>query len=65
LKVRYREPVMIGVEMLIRAWITESFPPLYYLKAELRQEDCVKVTAMAKFMERNETDNCGHHTGRE
>ena len=65
LKVRYRKPVVIGEEMLIRAWITESFPPLYYLKAELRQKDCLKVSATAKFMERNEKGDCRHHTGRE
>jgi acyl-coenzyme A thioesterase PaaI-like protein len=65
LKVRYRKPVVIGEEMLIRAWITESFPPLYHLKAELRQKDCVKVTATAKFVERNEREDSHHHPGRE
>lgn len=65
LKVRYRKPVIIGEEMFIRAWITKSFTPLYYLKAELRQQDCVKVTAMAKFMERNEKDDYRHHPRRE
>lgn len=65
LKVRSRKPVIIGEEMFIRAWITKSFTPFYYLKAELRQKDCVKVTAMAKFMERNEKDDCRHHPRRE
>ena len=54
LKVRYRKPVVIGIEMLVRAWITDSFPPLHHLKAELKQEGCVKATALAKFMERHE-----------
>jgi len=65
LKVRYRKPVIIGEEIFIRAWITKSFPPLYCLKAELRQKDCVNATAMAKFMQCNERADCRHHTGRE
>ena len=54
LKVRYREPVVIGEEMRIRAWIERSLPPLHYLAAELKQGDCVKAVATAKFMERHE-----------
>ena len=65
LKVRYRKPVLIGEEMLIRAWITQSHSPLHLLKAELRQEGCVKAIASAKFVERNETDDYSHHPGRE
>jgi acyl-coenzyme A thioesterase PaaI-like protein len=65
LKVRYREPVVIGTEMLIRAWITQSHPPLYLLKAELTQEGCIRATASAKFVERNGRDNCSHHAGGE
>jgi uncharacterized protein (TIGR00369 family) len=53
LKVRYREPVVIGEEMRIRAWIERSSPPLYFLAAELKQADCVKAVATAKFMERH------------
>jgi len=64
LKVRYRKSVFIGQEMLIRAWITRSQPPLHLLEAELQQGGCVKAIASAKFMERNERDNCRHHTGR-
>jgi uncharacterized protein (TIGR00369 family) len=52
LNVRYREPVVIGEEMRIRAWITRSLPPLFMLAAELKQGDCVKAAATAKFMER-------------
>ena len=37
LNVRYREPVAIGEEMFIRAWITNSLPPLHLLAAELKQ----------------------------
>jgi uncharacterized protein (TIGR00369 family) len=65
LKVRYRKPVFIGQEMTIRAWITRSQPPLHLLEAELKQGRCIKAIASAKFMERNERNNCRHHTGRE
>jgi acyl-coenzyme A thioesterase PaaI-like protein len=51
LNVRYREPVVIGDEMRIRAWIERSLPPLHLLAAELKQGNCVKATATAKFME--------------
>ena len=65
LKVRYRNPVVIGEEMIIRAWVTRSQSPLHLLEAQLKQEGCIKATASAKFMERNERDDCRHHTGRE
>ena len=65
LKVRYRKPVLIGQEMTLRAWITRSQPPLHLLEAELKQEDCIKAIASAKFMERNEKNNCRHDAGRE
>jgi acyl-coenzyme A thioesterase PaaI-like protein len=65
LKVRYREPVIIGEEMLIRAWITRSQSPLHLLEAKLTQQGCLRATASAKFVERNECDDCSHHAGRE
>ena len=65
LKVRYRKPVLIGQEMTLRAWITRSQPPLHLLEAELKQEGCIKAIASAKFMERNEKNNCRHDAGRE
>lgn len=52
LKVRYREPVQIGEEMSVRAWIKRSLPPLHVLIAELKQGGRVKAVATAKFMER-------------
>ncbi len=52
LNVRYRKPVVIGEEMLIHAWITRSSPPLHLLAAELKQGNCVKAAAKAKFVER-------------
>ncbi len=57
LKVRYREPVIIGEEVLLRAWIVQSLSPLHMLKAELKQKGCVKATASAKFVERNGIDD--------
>ncbi len=65
LKVRYREPVIIGEEMLIRARIASSASRLYLLEAELKQGGCVKAAASAKFVERNERNDCNHHPGRE
>jgi uncharacterized protein (TIGR00369 family) len=65
LKVRYRKPVFTGQEMIIRAWITRSLSPLHLLEAELKQEGCIKAIASAKFMERNEKNNCRHDAGRE
>jgi uncharacterized protein (TIGR00369 family) len=65
LKIRYRKPVLIGQELLVRAWIKKSRPPLHLLEAELQQEGCVKAIASAKFLERNESPACHHHPGRE
>ena len=52
LNVRYQEPVVIGEELSVRAWIERSAPPLYWLTAELKQGNRIKATATAKFMER-------------
>ena len=57
LNVRFREPVVIGEEMLIRAWIEHSHSPLHLMKAELKQQGCVRATASAKFVERNESQS--------
>jgi acyl-coenzyme A thioesterase PaaI-like protein len=65
LRVRYRKPVLIGQEISVRAWITESEPPLHHLEAELKQEGCIKAIASAKFMERDESNTCRHDAGRE
>ena len=54
LRVRYRQPVVIGPEISLRAWIEQRHPPLFLLKAELIQEGCVRATASAKFMQRHE-----------
>jgi uncharacterized protein (TIGR00369 family) len=65
LKVRYRKPVFIGQEMIIRAWIRRSQSPLHLLEAELKQEGCAKAIASAKFFESNERADRRHHAGRE
>jgi len=52
LNVRYREPVLVGEEIHLRAWIERYQAPLHLLAAELKQGDCVRATATAKFMER-------------
>ena len=53
LTVRYREPVLIGLEIQLTSWIENRYPPLFNLRAELKQDNCVKATASAKFMQRN------------
>ena len=53
LNVRYRKPVVIGEEMLHSRLDQRSSPPLHLLAAELKQGDCVKAAATAKFMERS------------
>ena len=64
LKVRYHKPVLIGPEILLQAWIRQSHAPLHLLEAELRQEDCLKAVASAKFFECNERTRHPHHPGR-
>lgn len=51
LRVRYREPVLVGPEISLRAWMERSHAPLFLLRAELLQEGCLKAMASAKFME--------------
>ena len=65
LKVRYRKPVVIGEEMIVRAWITRSKPPIHFLEAELKQEGCAKAIASAKFFEPNERADPNHLPDRE
>lgn len=53
LTVRYRHPVAATEGLTVHAWVTGSRAPLHLLRAELRQGGRVKVTAQAKFIERN------------
>ena len=49
LNLRFRHPVRLGVDAVIRAWLVDQYPPLYSLKAELHQEDQTCAVAEAKF----------------
>ena len=51
LNVRFRHPVVTDKTATVRAWIDESSPPLYVLKAEVVQAEQVKATACGKFVE--------------
>jgi len=51
LNVRFRHPVLTGRKAIVRAWIDQSSPPLYVLKAELIQDEQVKATTTGKFMD--------------
>ena len=52
LKIRYRRPVVIGEEMLVRGKLMRVTRPLFHLRAELTQGGFVKATATGKFMQR-------------
>ena len=54
LNVRYQAPVLVGPEIQLKSWIENRYSPLFLLRAELRQDHCVKAIASAKFMERHE-----------
>ena len=54
LKVRFRSPVAIGQGSLVRAWIEGSSSPFHLLKAELIQNQQVKVRATGKFVEQSD-----------
>ncbi len=49
LDLRYRHPVQVDREAVVRAQLVNRYPPLYTLKAELVQEDVVCASAEAKF----------------
>lgn len=50
LNVRYRRSVRSGAPVLVTARLRESFAPLHYLEAEIRQDGSVCAQARAKFM---------------
>jgi acyl-coenzyme A thioesterase PaaI-like protein len=52
-RVRFRHPVVTSQETKVRAWIIQSTPPLYELKAEIIQDGKVKTTATGKFMDQS------------
>ena len=51
LTVRYRKPVLVGGETLIRGWLIRATVPLFHLQAELTQGGCVKALATGKFIQ--------------
>ena len=51
LKVRYRHPVLTGVDAIIRGVIKQHSHPLFLMEAELSQNGEAKAIATAKFME--------------
>ncbi|RPJ86279.1 MAG: PaaI family thioesterase [Acidobacteria bacterium] len=52
LLVRYLRPVPVDAPLELRAILTHEFPPLYRLRAELRQADQLMAYARAKFVHR-------------
>lgn len=52
--VRYRQPVAPDTPMSVHAWLDESRHALHLVRAELRQDGQVKVTARGKFLQRHE-----------
>jgi acyl-coenzyme A thioesterase PaaI-like protein len=55
LRVRYRSPIALGQDAVVRAWVERAFPPLFVARAEIRQGGRVKATATGKFVERPAT----------
>ncbi|MCK5806139.1 MAG: PaaI family thioesterase [Lentisphaeria bacterium] len=54
MELAFRHPVRSSDGVTVRAWIERQNHPVYRLKAQLLQEDQVKVTAKAVFMDRSE-----------
>ena len=49
LNIRYRHPIDVGTEAVVRAWMTREEPPLYEVEAEIQQAGRVRALADAKF----------------
>ena len=49
LNIRYRHPVDVGTDAVVRAWLVRDAAPLYVLRAEIHQEDRLRALAEAKF----------------
>ena len=54
LVVRMLHPLQVGTSMVVRGWLERCLPPLYLLKAELRQEGRLAAKGKAKFMRKME-----------
>ena len=59
LNVRFRHPVRLGTDAVLRAWMVQHHPPLYMLKAELAQEGKVCALADAKFFREDAIEEKG------
>lgn len=53
LAVRYHRPVEVSQGCTVRARLERTWGPLYVLHSEIIQDGQVRVTATAKFMEKN------------
>jgi uncharacterized protein (TIGR00369 family) len=51
LKVRFKQPLDVGTPARVRAWIDRYYRPLYYVEAEISQNQVIKATAEGKFLE--------------
>lgn len=51
LTLRYRHPVASKTPMTVRAWLLHSHRRLHLLRAELRQDDRLKATALGTFVQ--------------
>lgn len=52
LNIRYRCSVVVGPSAIIRAWVEEHHHGLFYLRAELSQNEVLCAQASARFMEK-------------
>lgn len=52
LRVRFRHPVGSDVPLELRAYVERACPPLFVLRAEIRQAGQVRATAIGKFLDR-------------
>jgi len=50
LNIRFRHPVRVANDAVVRAWLTRETPPVYTLSAEIDQDNRVCAVAEAKFM---------------
>lgn len=51
LKVRYKKAVVIGKQVLVRAWLHEPWSKLYRMRAEIWQSHELKVAATGLFID--------------
>ncbi len=51
LNLRFHQPVAVGVPATIRAWLERETPPIYGLRAEVRQRGELKASAESLFFQ--------------